>query len=75
VLRISSSGIAMLIGLLLCALLGVATAAAALDTFRPLPPDQQRSAPAFILPDYEGTPLASAALHGKVVVVRFWATW
>jgi cytochrome oxidase Cu insertion factor (SCO1/SenC/PrrC family) len=75
VLRISSLGISMLTGLLMCGLLAMATMAHALDTFRALPPDQQRSAPAFILPDYEGTPLAFAALHGKVVVVRFWATW
>ncbi|HEX9871034.1 MAG TPA: hypothetical protein VGC99_21040 [Candidatus Tectomicrobia bacterium] len=74
-LRIPSSGIGMLRGLLVCGLLAVATVASALDTFRPLPPDQQHPAPAFSLPDYQGTALAFAALHGKVVVVRFWATW
>lgn len=74
-LRTSSSGIGMLTGFLVCSLLTMATVAFALDTFRPLPPDQQHPAPVFSLPDYEGTPLASAALRGKVVVVRFWATW
>jgi hypothetical protein len=65
----------MLRGLLVSGFLAIATMAHALDPFHALPLDQQRPAPAFILPDYEGNPLASAALHGKVVVVRFWATW
>ena len=65
----------MIGGLLACGLLGVAAVAPALDSFRPLPPDQQRPAPAFSLPDHRGTSLALADLQGKVVVVRFWATW
>ena len=70
---LSDSG--MLTGLLVWGFFAMAAVALARDPFHLLPPDQQRSAPAFILPDYEGNPLASAALHGKVVVVRFWATW
>jgi cytochrome oxidase Cu insertion factor (SCO1/SenC/PrrC family) len=31
--------------------------------------------PAFRLPDLGGTMFDSSALQGKVVVVRFWATW
>jgi peroxiredoxin len=31
--------------------------------------------PEFELPDTNGATLRSAALQGKVVVVRFWATW
>jgi hypothetical protein len=75
VLRRPLACIKMLRGLLMCGLLAMPTMAHALDTFHPLPPDQQRSAPAFLLPDYQGTILASSALHDKVVVVRFWATW
>jgi cytochrome oxidase Cu insertion factor (SCO1/SenC/PrrC family) len=73
--RMPRSLVIMIRGLLVCGLLGIAAVAPALDTFRPLPPDQQRPAPAFSLPDYQGASLALAALHGKVVVVRFWATW
>jgi cytochrome oxidase Cu insertion factor (SCO1/SenC/PrrC family) len=73
--RMPRSLVIMIRGLLVCGLLGIAAVAPALDTFRPVPPDQQRPAPAFSLPDYQGTSLALAALHGKVVVVRFWATW
>jgi cytochrome oxidase Cu insertion factor (SCO1/SenC/PrrC family) len=51
------------------------TSAAALDTFRALPPGNQTPAPAFTLPDHHGIPMHSADLQGKVVVVRFWATW
>lgn len=31
--------------------------------------------PTFELPTPHGEPLRSASLQGKVVVVRFWATW
>jgi cytochrome oxidase Cu insertion factor (SCO1/SenC/PrrC family) len=31
--------------------------------------------PSFNLPGVDGTRVDSAALQGKVVVVRFWATW
>lgn len=31
--------------------------------------------PAFRLPALNGATMESAALQGKVVVVRFWATW
>jgi hypothetical protein len=29
----------------------------------------------FELPDPDGNPVRSADLQGKVVVVRFWASW
>jgi cytochrome oxidase Cu insertion factor (SCO1/SenC/PrrC family) len=62
-------------GLLVCGFLGMAAVAPALDSFRPLPPDQQRPAPAFSLTDAQGASVTLAALQGKVVVIRFWATW
>jgi peroxiredoxin len=31
--------------------------------------------PSFNLPGVDGTHVDSATLQGKVVVVRFWATW
>jgi len=65
----------MLRGLLVSGLLAIATMAHALDPFHALPLDQQRPAPTFSLPDSQGTSLTSTTLHGKVVVVRFWATW
>lgn len=47
----------------------------AVESFRALSPEQQRPAPAFTLSDHQGTPVNLADLQGKVVVVRFWATW
>ena len=38
-------------------------------------PAQSTSMPAFELPDPDGNPVRSADLQGKVVVVRFWASW
>jgi cytochrome oxidase Cu insertion factor (SCO1/SenC/PrrC family) len=61
--------------LLLGGLCSLAGTASALDPFRALPPGQQPPAPAFILPDHHGIPVDSADLQGKLVVVRFWATW
>jgi len=37
--------------------------------------DLSTSMPAFELPDANGEAFRSADLQGKVVVVRFWATW
>jgi len=34
-----------------------------------------RPAPAFSLPDLDGTPRSLAELRGKVVLLFFWATW
>ena len=38
-------------------------------------PNQPTSMPEFELPDANGETIRSAVLQGKVVVVRFWATW
>ena len=39
------------------------------------PPGQLTSLPEFELPDPDGNPVRSEDLRGKVVVIRFWATW
>lgn len=39
------------------------------------PPSPSTSMPVFELPDANGETVRSADLQGKVVVVRFWATW
>jgi cytochrome oxidase Cu insertion factor (SCO1/SenC/PrrC family) len=67
--------IAVIASMLVFGLGGVVAVVFALEAFRPLPPGNQRPAPAFTLPDHHGAPLHSTDLHGKVVVVRFWATW
>jgi cytochrome oxidase Cu insertion factor (SCO1/SenC/PrrC family) len=66
---------AVIASLLVCGLCSIAGVASALDPFRALSPGQQMPAPAFTLPDHQGIPVHSADLQGKVVVVRFWATW
>jgi cytochrome oxidase Cu insertion factor (SCO1/SenC/PrrC family) len=38
-------------------------------------PGQPTPMPDFSLPGVNGTTIRSADLQGKVVVVRFWATW
>ena len=38
-------------------------------------PGQPTSIPAFELPDPNGETVRSTDLQGKVIVVRFWATW
>jgi cytochrome oxidase Cu insertion factor (SCO1/SenC/PrrC family) len=38
-------------------------------------PSSSTSMPVFELPDANGETVRSADLQGKVVVVRFWATW
>ena len=38
-------------------------------------PSPSTSMPMFALPDANGETVRSADLQGKVVVVRFWATW
>jgi hypothetical protein len=66
---------ALIASILLSGLSSVVSAASALEAFQALSPEQQRPAPAFTLPDHQGGAIDSAALRGKVVVVRFWATW
>ena len=39
------------------------------------PPGQLIPMPVFELPDPDGQPVRSEDLRGKVVVVRFWASW
>jgi cytochrome oxidase Cu insertion factor (SCO1/SenC/PrrC family) len=67
--------VSIIASLLVYGLCNIAGVASALDPFRALPPGQQIPAPAFSLPDHQGTQVHSADLQGKVVVVRFWATW
>jgi cytochrome oxidase Cu insertion factor (SCO1/SenC/PrrC family) len=38
-------------------------------------PAQSTPMPTFELPDPAGNPVRSADLQGKVVIVRFWASW
>ncbi len=38
-------------------------------------PSQRASMPSFRLPGVDSDAIDSATLQGKVVVVRFWATW
>jgi cytochrome oxidase Cu insertion factor (SCO1/SenC/PrrC family) len=38
-------------------------------------PGQSTSMPTFELPDANGETIRSADLQGKVIMVRFWATW
>lgn len=38
-------------------------------------PSQPTAMPEFELPDVQGTTVNATAFQGKVVVVRFWATW
>ena len=38
-------------------------------------PGQSTSMPAFELPDANGETIRAADLQGKVIMVRFWATW
>jgi cytochrome oxidase Cu insertion factor (SCO1/SenC/PrrC family) len=64
------------LALVLALLLPPAAAAApdfkALDIHRYEAP---KPAPAFTLPDLDGRPVSLADLHGKVVLLFYWATW
>src|SRR5262245_35130880 len=68
----------------LCLLLGILLPLASLLTHATgspaLPeglaaPGQSMSMPVFELPDAKGATFRSADLQGKVVVLRFWASW
>ncbi len=55
-------------------------AAAAAEALPPLPPNltappQPTAMPAFSLPAINGGTLQSSDMKGKVVVIRFWASW
>jgi cytochrome oxidase Cu insertion factor (SCO1/SenC/PrrC family) len=65
----------LITGLLFSGFGGVVVSAASLQTFQALPSEQQTAAPAFTLPDHRGAPIRLADMRGKIVVVRFWATW
>ena len=65
--------------LLLCATLCVATAHAAEGLFASVtvmaPPSQPTKLPAFDFANLHGGSLKSSELKGKVIIIRFWATW
>ena len=67
---------ALAASLVLALLLPLAVTAApdfaALDLQKYDPP---KPAPGFSLPDLEGHPVRLADLHGKVVLLFYWATW
>ncbi len=70
----------LLLGLVsLCALLVGAGAAGAKSAIKPpfglRAVKQPVTMPSFNLPTSAGGTLDSATLQGKVVIVRFWATW
>jgi cytochrome oxidase Cu insertion factor (SCO1/SenC/PrrC family) len=65
----------VIIGLLCSGLCSVIASTASLKTFQALPSAQQSPAPQFTLPDHRGTSISLADMRGKIVVVRFWATW
>jgi hypothetical protein len=67
--------LALIASILAYGLSTLGSPASALEAFRALSPEQQRPAPVFTLPDHQGGAIDSADLRGKVVVVRFWATW
>lgn len=52
-------------------LLGVVAAVSGMAA----PAEVGRAAPALIVPQLDGRLFDLAALHGKVVIVNFWATW
>ena len=68
----------------LCLLLGILLTLSPLSlraAEQPNPPEgltvssPSTSMPVFELPDANGETVRSADLRGKVIVVRFWATW
>jgi peroxiredoxin len=42
---------------------------------KPAPPEGDNPAPDFMLKTPDGTPVSLSDLHGKVVLLNFWATW
>ena len=67
--------VALMLGALMVGLFAYAGSVSTPETFQALSPAKQRPAPAFTLPDQQGTSLGLVDLRGKVVVVRFWVTW
>ncbi|MGA7538339.1 MAG: TlpA disulfide reductase family protein [Steroidobacteraceae bacterium] len=60
----------------LCLLVaGVAVLATAPMTALAAPPAVGRPAPPLIVPELDGHAFDLAKLHGKVVLINFWATW
>ena len=73
------SGSFWLAGMLLC-VSGWFAAANAADGFVPAPavmtpPPQPTKMPEFEFANLQGGTLKSSELKGKVIVIRFWATW
>jgi cytochrome oxidase Cu insertion factor (SCO1/SenC/PrrC family) len=63
----------------LALLLGLTVGAATSETLQPpmglVEIKPAAAVPTFHLPGLSGTTFHSSALQGKVVIVRFWATW
>src|SRR5687768_15635250 len=58
----------LMAGMLVCGLSSVRGTASVVEAFHALPPEQRRPAPAFALPDHQGTSVNLSDLRGKVVV-------
>ena len=71
-MRRSALAASLVLALLLPLAVAAAPDFAALDIQRY---DQPKPAPGFSLPDLEGRPVRLADLHGKVVLLFYWATW
>ncbi len=65
------------IGLGVAAALLAPAALAAPDfaSMQVIPYEPPKPAPAFTLPDLDGTPVHLSDLRGKVAMLFFWATW
>ncbi|MGH8291407.1 MAG: TlpA family protein disulfide reductase [Steroidobacteraceae bacterium] len=61
--------------LLTCALMLSAAPLGAAGTARATPPAVGQPAPPLIVPELDGHAFDLAKLHGKVVLINFWATW
>ena len=65
----------ILVSLFFLAAPGLATSADPPLQFSLIPVKPRMAAPGMMLKDLDGQPVDLAKLHGKVVIVNFWATW